>query len=94
MADASPKGFYEKQACDEGNAADRNMRPQSLGLPWHCGAFCPFVSEQMGEAGYCGALRSTASYLVNGFVDKSSHLPDKDGLQKVTWGATLPFAAV
>lgn len=36
----------------------------------------------------------TGSYLVNGFVDKSSHLPDKDGLQKVMWGATLPFTAV
>lgn len=36
----------------------------------------------------------SASYLVNRFVDKSSHLPDKDSLQKVMWGATLPFTAV
>lgn len=39
-------------------------------------------------------LKSTAHYLVNGFVDKSSNFPDKDGLQKVMWGATLSFTAV
>lgn len=35
-----------------------------------------------------------ASYLINRFVDKGSHLPDKDGLQDIMWGATLRFTAV
>lgn len=43
---------------------------------------------------WCPLRRSAASYLVNGFVDKGSHLADKDGLQEIMWRATLPLAAV
>lgn len=56
------------------------------------GCFFPWC--KMGEPEYSALRKWTASYLVNGFVDKSSHFPDKDGLQKVMWGATLPFTAV
>lgn len=40
----------------QGNAAGRNMHSQSLRLPWHWGAFCSSMYEQMGKKGYYGAL--------------------------------------
>lgn len=77
----------------QANAAGRNMHPQSPELPWHRGALFPLcVNRQERQCMLVKKL--SASYLVNRFVDKSSHLPDKDGLQKVMWGATLPFTAV
>lgn len=95
-----PEGFYENQNTPWQNLVGKCSRQKyALSVSEVALALGCFLLLYVWTGGkrrvlWCSLRRSTAHYLVNGFVDKSSHLPDKDGLQKVMWGATLSFTAV